>query len=284
MGLASDVRFTGNQDDVPAWYACADIAVLPSYGDEGVPQSLMQAAACGLPAISTTIGAIAEAVRDGKTGLLVPPRDVKALASALSYLMTHDELRGHMGKAARGYAQNHFGIDRMLDAMEAVFAQRREGAPSDVRHRRLLRPPARPRRARAGCATPLRRRGPDAQHDAVFDLDGKRLADDAVAPIALVHTRLSIIDPRPVADQPMRNDDGTIWIAYNGEVYGWQADARELEARDVRFSTWCDTEFILRGYEAWGIEALLPRLRGMFAFAIVDFRTKRVHVVRDRMG
>jgi glycosyltransferase involved in cell wall biosynthesis len=52
----------------------------------------------------------------------VPPRDVKALASALAYLMTHDELRGHMGQAAREYAQRHFGIDRMLDAMEAVFA------------------------------------------------------------------------------------------------------------------------------------------------------------------
>jgi len=122
MKLAGDVRFAGNQDDVPAWFACADIAVLPSFGDEGVPQSLMQAAACGLPAISTPIGAIPEAVRDGKTGLLVPPRDVKALASALAYLMTHDELRGHMGQAAREYAQRHFGIDRMLDAMEAVFA------------------------------------------------------------------------------------------------------------------------------------------------------------------
>ena len=59
MGLVNDVRFTGNQDDVPAWYACADIAALPSFGDEGVPQSLMQAAACGLPAVSTPIGAIA---------------------------------------------------------------------------------------------------------------------------------------------------------------------------------------------------------------------------------
>jgi asparagine synthase (glutamine-hydrolysing) len=137
---------------------------------------------------------------------------------------------------------------------------------------------------RARMRDALRRRGPDAQHDAVFDAQGKRLADDAPAPFALVHTRLSIIDPRPLADQPMRNDDGSIWIAYNGEVYGWQADARELEAKDVRFNTWCDTEFILRGYEAWGIEALLPRLRGMFAFAIVDFRTRRVHVVRDRMG
>jgi asparagine synthase (glutamine-hydrolysing) len=137
---------------------------------------------------------------------------------------------------------------------------------------------------RARMRKALRRRGPDAQHDAVFDIDGTRLPDDAVAPVALVHTRLSIIDPRPIADQPMRNDDGSVWIAYNGEVYGWQADARELTQRGVRFNTWCDTEFILRGYEAWGIEALLPRLRGMFAFAIVDFRTKRVHVVRDRLG
>jgi len=122
MGLSTDVRFTGNQDDVPAWYACAEIAVLPSFGDEGVPQSLMQAAACGLPAISTPIGAIAEAVRDGKTGLLVPPRDVRALTSALSYLMTHDELRRHMGRAALERAQVEFGIDRMLDGMERVFA------------------------------------------------------------------------------------------------------------------------------------------------------------------
>ena len=122
MGLSTDVRFTGNQDDVPAWYSCAEIAVLPSFGDEGVPQSLMQAAACGLPAISTPIGAIAEAVRDGKTGLLVPPRDVKALTSALSYLMTHDELRRHMGRAALERAQVEFGIDRMLDGMERVFA------------------------------------------------------------------------------------------------------------------------------------------------------------------
>jgi asparagine synthase (glutamine-hydrolysing) len=95
---------------------------------------------------------------------------------------------------------------------------------------------------------------------------------------------LSIIDPRPVADQPMQSDDGQLWICYNGEVYGWKSDARELESQGVRFATWCDTEFILRGFEAWGIEGLLPRLRGMFAFAIVDFRAGRVHVVRDRLG
>jgi len=130
----------------------------------------------------------------------------------------------------------------------------------------------------------LLRRGPDAQHDAAFDAQGTRLPDDAQAAVGLVHTRLSIIDPRPLADQPMHSDDARVWICYNGEVYGWQAAARELESAGVRFRTWCDTEFILRGYEAWGIEALLPRLRGMFAFALVDFRSGKVHVVRDRMG
>lgn len=137
---------------------------------------------------------------------------------------------------------------------------------------------------RARMRAALMRRGPDAQHDAAFAADGTRVADGADAAVGLVHTRLSIIDPRPLADQPMQSDDGRVWICYNGEVYGWQADARELEARGIRFRTQCDTEFILRGYEAWGIEGLLPRLRGMFAFAIVDFRTGKAHVVRDRLG
>lgn len=123
MELAGEVAFAGNQDDVPAWFACAELTVLPSFGDEGVPQSLMQAAACGLPAISTPIGAIAEAVTDGTTGLLVPPRDVAALAAALEQLMSDAGLRTGMGRAAHAHAQANFGIDRMLDAMEAVFAR-----------------------------------------------------------------------------------------------------------------------------------------------------------------
>jgi glycosyltransferase involved in cell wall biosynthesis len=127
MRLRDDVRLVGNQDDVPSWYACAQLAVLPSFGDEGVPQSLMQAAACGLPAVSTPIGAIPEAVVDGTTGLLVPPRDVSALAGALRRLMTDDALRTRMGRAASDYAQANFGIDRMLDAMQAVFARVTKG-------------------------------------------------------------------------------------------------------------------------------------------------------------
>jgi len=130
----------------------------------------------------------------------------------------------------------------------------------------------------------LARRGPDATHEVALDVAGTRLADAADAAVGLVHTRLSIVDPRPTADQPMASDDGRVWVVYNGEVYGWRAAAHELEARGARFRTASDTEFILRGYEAWGIDALLPRLRGMFAFAIVDFRAGKLHVVRDRLG
>ena len=134
LGLGGEIRLVGNQDDVPAWFACAELAVLPSFGDEGVPQSLMQAAACGLAAVSTPIGAIAEAVRDGETGLLVPPRQPARLADALARLMTDADLRRRMGRAARAYAQANFGIDRMLDGREAVFAavvaQRRAGTGS----------------------------------------------------------------------------------------------------------------------------------------------------------
>jgi len=129
----------------------------------------------------------------------------------------------------------------------------------------------------------IARRGPDANH-AVCWRDGQRSTEPAGAQRALMHARLSIRDPRPEADQPMGNADGSLWICYNGEVYGWEDERRALEAQGAAFRTTSDTEFILRGYEAWGIEALLPKLRGMFAFALLDLRAGKLHLVRDRMG
>ena len=127
----------------------------------------------------------------------------------------------------------------------------------------------------------LRRRGPDAQHVASWDEDF-RISRERVAN-ALLHARLSIIDPRPEADQPMANEAGDVWICYNGEVYDWQGDADALRAQGARFRTRSDTEFILRAYESWGLDCL-PRLRGMFAIAILDLRSRQLHLVRDRMG
>jgi len=133
-----------------------------------------------------------------------------------------------------------------------------------------------------GMLAALRRRGPDAEHVVAWNAQGQRL--DANPEVALIHTRLAIMDPRPEADQPFSNDDGSVWICYNGEVYDWQQHADELRRQGVQFKTHADTEFILRGYEAWGLEGLLPRLRGMFAFAILDWNKREVFLVRDRMG
>jgi asparagine synthase (glutamine-hydrolysing) len=127
----------------------------------------------------------------------------------------------------------------------------------------------------------LRQRGPDAEHARFWSADLAPAA--AGAPNALLHTRLSIIDPRPEADQPMGNDAGDVWIAYNGEVYDWAADAEALRAAGYVFRTRSDTEFILHAYEHWGIDCV-QRLRGMFAFAICDLRRHCVYVVRDRLG
>ena len=120
-GLAATVRFVGNQEDVPRWLNSLDLFALPSFGDEGVPQGIMQAMACGLPVVSTPVGAIEEAVQRDRTGLIVPARDARALADALARLMRDVHLRTSMGEAGHAYAQAHFGIDAMLDAMEAVF-------------------------------------------------------------------------------------------------------------------------------------------------------------------
>ena len=121
LGLATSVRFVGNQDNVPEWLGCLDLFTLPSWGDEGVPQGVMQAMACGLAVVSTPVGAISEAVVDGVTGILVPPRDSVALAAILSDLIANSDKRRQMGSAGRRHASAEFAIDAMLDKMEGVF-------------------------------------------------------------------------------------------------------------------------------------------------------------------
>jgi len=119
--LAASVRFVGNQDNVPVWLNSLELFTLPSYGDEGVPQGIMQAMACGLAVVATPVGAIEEAVQRDRTGMIIEPRNAVALAGALGVLMGNATLRRTMGEAGRQYAHAHFGIDAMLDKMEAVF-------------------------------------------------------------------------------------------------------------------------------------------------------------------
>lgn len=135
LALDKSVSFVGNVNNVNEWLGALDLFVLPSYGDEGVPQSIMQAMACGLPVVSTPIGGIAEAVVHNETGLLIPPRDVTALAGALSDLMSDPHRREDMGRAGIARARQRFGLDDMLDAMERVFlTHARAPVPDPVRH------------------------------------------------------------------------------------------------------------------------------------------------------
>jgi asparagine synthase (glutamine-hydrolysing) len=100
---------------------------------------------------------------------------------------------------------------------------------------------------------------------------------------ALGHRRLSIIDLSEAGRQPMSNEDGTVWITFNGEVYNFQELRTELEGRGHRFRSGTDTEAIVHAYEEWGTDCV-RRLRGMFAFAIWDQRRRRLFVARDRVG
>ncbi|MBV1774758.1 glycosyltransferase family 4 protein [Burkholderiaceae bacterium DAT-1] len=121
--LESSVQLVGRQADVTLWLSALDLFTLPTWGDEGVPQSVMQAVACGLPVVTTSVGAMAEAVLNEQTGLIVPPRVKASLVQALSRLMADRELRRKMGHAGLEYARTHFGIEQMLDKMEHVFRQ-----------------------------------------------------------------------------------------------------------------------------------------------------------------
>ena len=116
----------------------------------------------------------------------------------------------------------------------------------------------------------LRHRGPD---DA-----GYFVGEGA----GLAARRLSIVDLAG-GHQPLSNEDGSIWIAYNGEVMNAPELRAELQTAGHRFRSRADTEVIVHGYEEWGT-AVLPKLRGMFAFALWDGRTRQLLLARDRFG
>lgn len=119
------------------------------------------------------------------------------------------------------------------------------------------------------------------------DVQAHRGPDDsgvwADGPVALGHRRLSIIDASAAGHQPMPNPDESLWVTYNGELYGWPAMRAELAARGHRFRGTSDTEGLLHLYEELG-DGFLERLRGMFAFALYDRRRRRLVLARDRLG
>jgi asparagine synthase (glutamine-hydrolysing) len=118
----------------------------------------------------------------------------------------------------------------------------------------------------------LARRGPDAEGFA-------RLPG-----VVLGHRRLAIFDLSDAGAQPMSSADRTLWVVFNGAIYNFKSLRAELEKLGCRFRGDSDTEVLLHGYRAWGIDCLVRRLRGMFAFGLWDNPGGRLYLVRDRLG
>jgi asparagine synthase (glutamine-hydrolysing) len=116
-------------------------------------------------------------------------------------------------------------------------------------------------------------RGPDGE--------GIWMSEDRT--IGFAHRRLKIIDLTEAARQPMCNEDGTIWITFNGEIYNHLELRRELQNMGHLYNSSSDTETIMHAYEEWGIECL-QRFDGMFAFGLWDARARKLFLVRDRIG
>ncbi len=116
----------------------------------------------------------------------------------------------------------------------------------------------------------MEHRGPDGSGIKIFGGTG------------LAHRRLSIIDIEGGV-QPMSNEDGLIWTSFNGEIYNFAELAAELRGKGHRFATRSDTETLVHLYEEHG-SAMLSRLNGMFAFAILDLKKRKLLLARDRLG
>lgn len=121
----------------------------------------------------------------------------------------------------------------------------------------------------------MRHRGPDG--------DGQWMSQDKT--VGLAHLRLAIIDLSDKAIQPMSDGNDKAWVTFNGEIYNHVDLRRQLEAMGRQFRTdHSDTEVLLHGYLQWGLEGLLERLEGMFAFALWDEEKQILNLARDRIG
>lgn len=122
LGLADRVVFAGFRLDVPAVLAGLTVSVLPSVTGEGLPNSVLEAMAAGLPVVATDSGGTSEAIVNGETGFVVPPSDAPALAQGIVSLLDDPSLRAHMGAAGRRRIAEHFSLDRMAREMQSLYA------------------------------------------------------------------------------------------------------------------------------------------------------------------
>ena len=120
LGLSGHVFFEGFQENVRAYLQAASVFILTSHR-EGLPLSIVEAMACGLPCIVTDVGGNAEAITHQVHGLVVPPGSVSGVADAISYLATHPSERAQMGAMARGKACESFDVDKRMAEIKRVI-------------------------------------------------------------------------------------------------------------------------------------------------------------------
>jgi glycosyltransferase involved in cell wall biosynthesis len=120
LGIARSCLFVGYQRDVAPYYRLIDVLVLAS-ANEGTPVVAIEALAAGRPVVSTDVGGVADVVRDGADGLLVPPEDAPALAHALGRLAGDRELRERLGAAGAADVPERYAVDRLIDDVDALY-------------------------------------------------------------------------------------------------------------------------------------------------------------------
>jgi glycosyltransferase involved in cell wall biosynthesis len=121
MGLQQKVTMLGHRDDMPEVFASLDIVAHPSFGNEGVPQTVLQAFAMEKPVVASSVGAIPEIVIDGRTGLLIEPRRPDLIAQAIIRLCNDETLRTRLAGEARKFALAGYSFSHMLDSIESIY-------------------------------------------------------------------------------------------------------------------------------------------------------------------
>ncbi len=122
LGVADQIHWTGHKRDASRLLPAFDLFVQPSL-HEGLPNTVLEAMATDLPVVATAVGGTPEAVVDGVTGLLVPPRDPAALAEAITTLLRDPDLQRKMGRAGRERVEKYFSVERMVQQTEALYEE-----------------------------------------------------------------------------------------------------------------------------------------------------------------
>lgn len=121
LGLGPDVRMAGRQDQPERWFQALDVFCLPSYANEGVPQALLQAMACGVVVVTTPVGSILEVANGDECAVVVPPKDAALLRAGVRELLSDEAKRHRLVVSGQEKIRSKFGMEGMINKMEAAF-------------------------------------------------------------------------------------------------------------------------------------------------------------------